>query len=89
MTKNKTKSIALYFLIPGAVLVTPGALYLLYKACEALICSIMLTLQKGEIGSVCFMFGMAGLVLLFIGGLLWVESDEYSGYDMWWYLDDF
>ena len=85
MTKNKPKSIALYFLIPGAVLVTPGALYLLYKACEELICSIMLTLQKGEIGPICFMLGMAGLVLLFIGFCILSADDEYSGYDVEWY----
>ena len=82
---KKKKSIAWYFLIPGAVCVTPGALYLLYKACEALFFSIMLTLQKGEIGPICTMFGGIGLLLLFIGGLFWAADDEHSGYDMEWY----
>ena len=81
---KKKKSIAWYFLIPGAVFVTPGALYLLYKACEALLFSIILTLQKGEIGPICFMFGMTGLILLFIGICILSAEDETCS-DMEWY----
>lgn len=82
---KKKKSIALYFLIPGAVCALPGVLYFLYKVCEAIVVSITLTLQEGEIGPICTMFGGIGLILLFIGGLIWAEGEEDSGYDMGWY----
>ena len=83
MTENKKKSIARYFLVPGFILITPAVMFLLYKMGEALVAAIMQTLQKGEIGSICFMLGIAGLVLLFIGGCIWSVADG-DFYDVGW-----
>lgn len=81
MKRTKKKSSARYFLVPGFLLVAPAVLYVLYHVGNDLADHIIETLQKGEIGPICYMFGLAGLVLLFIGGCILAEENEY---DMGW-----
>lgn len=46
--------------------------------------SIILTIEKGEIGPLCFMLAVPGLILGFIGMMLWVDDDD-NAFDMGWY----
>lgn len=82
MKHTKKKSSARYFLVPGFMLVLPGILYVLYHVGNDMIQHVIETLQKGEIGPICYMFGLVGIVLLFIGGCMLAEESDY---EMGWY----
>lgn len=84
MEEQQKKRIIRYLLVPAGILIAPGVLFLLYKTGEALIASIILTIDKGEIGPLCFMLAVPGLILGFIGMMLWVDDDD-NAFDMGWY----
>ena len=84
MEDKQKKKLAKLFLVPGFILVAPGVLYVLYKMLQAFVAAVMLTLQKGEVGPICFMFGLAGFFLLLIGGCIWAEAVG-DDCDMGWY----
>lgn len=84
MADKKKKNIIGFFLIPASIFIAPGVLFMFYKLGEALMASIILTIDKGEIGPLCFMLAVPGLILGFIGMMLWVDDDD-NAFDMGWY----